>query len=166
MYGRSTHQNPANLLSHLKIYATEIKNIARNISPCDTSLLQNSDRHFYSVPVWADDSFRAGLVYGPQEGLMGKHLIRILVFAVFLAFLSSTCITGIVTAAQVETLMGTVVKQGKGFVIETDDGDYIVKGKDVSKFVGKLVEVTGIMTESNKGDIIEVKSIQELQDDY
>ena len=60
--------------------------------------------------------------------------------------------------------MGTVVKQGKGFVIEADDGDYIVKGKDVSKLVGKLVEVTGIVTESGKGDIIEVKSIQELED--
>jgi hypothetical protein len=97
---------------------------------------------------------------------MGKRLIRIFVFAVFLAFLFSTCITGIVTAAQVETLIGTVAKQGKGFVIETDDGDYILKGKDVSKLAGKLVEVTGIITESNKGDIIEVKSIEEIQDDY
>ena len=91
---------------------------------------------------------------------MGKRLIRIFVFAVFLAFLFSTCIMGIVTAAREEILVGTVVKQGKGFVIETDDGEYIVKGKDLSKFLGKLVEVTGIMTESNKGDIIEVKSIQ------
>ena len=97
---------------------------------------------------------------------MGRRLVGIFVFAVFLAFLSSTCITGIVTAARVETLMGTVVKQGKGFVIETDDGDYIVKGKDVSKLAGKLVEVTGIITGSNKGDIIEVKSIEEIQDDY
>ena len=97
---------------------------------------------------------------------MGRRIIRIFVSTVFLAFLFSTCIMGIVTADQVETLVGTVVKQGKGFVIETDGGDYIVKGKDVAKFVGKLVEVTGIITESNKGDRIEVKSIQELQDDY
>ena len=97
---------------------------------------------------------------------MGKRLIRIFVSTVFLAFLFSTCIMGIVTAAPAKTLVGTVVKQGKGFVIETDDGEYIVKGKDLSKFVGKLVEVTGIITKSNKGDIIEVKSIQELQDDY
>ena len=55
-------------------------------------------------------------------------------------------------------------KRGNGFVIEADDGDYIVKGKDVSKFVGKLVEVTGIITETNKGDIIEVKSIEDVQD--
>ena len=97
---------------------------------------------------------------------MGNRLIRIFISTVLLAFLFSTCIVGIVTAAREETLVGTVVKQGKGFVIETDDGDYIVKGKDLSKFFGKLVEVTGIITESNKGDIIEVKSIQELQDDY
>jgi len=97
---------------------------------------------------------------------MGKRITGIFVSTVFLAFLFSTCIMGIVTAVREETLVGTVVKQGKGFVIETDGGDYIVKGKNVSKFVGKLVEVTGIITESNKDDIIEVKSIQELQDDY
>jgi hypothetical protein len=99
-------------------------------------------------------------VFEPEERLMGKRLIRIFVSTVFLTFLFSTCIMGIVTAARAKTLVGTVVKQGKGFVIETDDGEYIVKGKDLSKFVGKLVEVTGIITKSNKGDIIEVKSIQ------
>ncbi len=93
---------------------------------------------------------------------MGKRIIRIFVSAGFLAFLFSTCITGIATAAHEETLMGTVVKQANGFVIEADDGDYIVKGKDVSKLAGKLVEVTGIITGSKKGDIIEVESIQEL----
>jgi hypothetical protein len=95
---------------------------------------------------------------------MAKRIIRIFLSAVFLAFLFSTCITGIVTAAREETLMGTVVKQGNGFVIEADDGDYIVKGKDLTKLVGKLVEVTGIITESDKGDTIEIKSIQELED--
>jgi len=95
---------------------------------------------------------------------MGKRIIRIFVSTVFLTFLFSICITGIVTGAQEEVLMGTVVKQGSGFVIEADDGDYIVKGKDVSKLVGKLVEVTGIITESNRGDVIEVKSIQKLEE--
>jgi hypothetical protein len=95
---------------------------------------------------------------------MDKRGIRILVSAVFLAFLFLTCITGIVAAGQVETLMGYVVKQGKHFVIEADDGDYIVRGKDVSKLADKLVEVTGITTQSDKGDIIQVKSIQDVQD--
>jgi hypothetical protein len=95
---------------------------------------------------------------------MAKRIIRIFVSAVFLAFLFSTCITGIVTAAREETMMGPVVKQGNDFVIEAYDGDYVVKGKDVSKLVGKLVKVTGIINESKKGYIIKVKSIQELNE--
>jgi hypothetical protein len=103
-------------------------------------------------------------VFTSQEGLMAKRTVRILVSAVFLAFLFPTCIiTGIATAGQEETLMGYVVKQGKRFVIEADDGDYIVKGKDVSKLVDKLVEATGIITQSGKGDIIEVKSIADVE---
>jgi hypothetical protein len=107
---------------------------------------------------------KAGLVYEQQERLMAKCSIKIFVLAIFLAFLFSICITGIVSAAEEETLMGYVVKKGKGFVIEADDGDYIVKGKDVSKLVDRLVEVTGIITESNKGDVIEVKSIQPIEE--
>ncbi len=95
---------------------------------------------------------------------MSRRVIRIFVSAVFLAVLFSICATDIVAAAREETMMGTVVKQGSGFVIEADDGDYILKGKNVSKLVGKLVEVTGIITESDKGDVIEVKSIQELEE--
>jgi hypothetical protein len=60
--------------------------------------------------------------------------------------------------------MGTVVKRGKVFVNEAEDGDYILKRKDVSKLVGKLVEATGIITKSDKGDTIEVKWIEEVQD--
>lgn len=110
------------------------------------------------------DFLTAGLVYEEQERLMAKSSFNNFVFAVFLAFVFSTCLTGIVAAAEEETLMGYVVKQGKGFVIEADDGDYILKGKDVSKLVGKLVEVTGIITQSNKGDVIEIKSILPIEE--
>lgn len=41
---------------------------------------------------------------------------------------------------------------------------YILKGKDVSKMVGKLVEATGIIAKSDKGDMIEVKSIEDARD--
>ena len=95
---------------------------------------------------------------------MGKLVMRIFVSTVFLAFLFSTCVAGVVAATHEEILMGYVVKQGKRFVIEVDDGDYIVKGKDVSKLVDKLVEATGIIVESDKGDIIEIKSIEDVQD--
>jgi len=94
---------------------------------------------------------------------MTKQSVRIFVSVVFLAFLFSTCIMEVVGAAQEEILMGYVVKQGKRFVIEADDGDYIVIGKDVSKLVDKLVEATGIITQSDKEDIIIVRSIEDIQ---
>ena len=49
-------------------------------------------------------------------------------------------------------------------MIEADEGDYIAKGKDLSKMVGKMVEVTGVITESEKGDTITVKSVEEIQE--
>lgn len=95
---------------------------------------------------------------------MAKSVIRIFASSVLLAFLFSSCIATIAAASREETLMGYVVKRGKGFVLEADDGDYIVKGKDVSKLAEKLVIATGILIESDKGDFIEVKSIEDIQD--
>jgi hypothetical protein len=66
-------------------------------------------------------------------------------------------------AGKEETIVGSVVKGEKGVVIEAEDGDYLVKGKDLSKMVGKMVEATGIIVESDKGDTIEVKSFEEVQ---
>jgi hypothetical protein len=91
------------------------------------------------------------------------------VFRVFSSFvigllLVSSLLIGIGSAAQEETIMGTVVKHGKDFVIESDEGDYIAKGKDLSKFIDKLVEVTGTITESEKGNTIQVKSVEEIQE--
>jgi hypothetical protein len=68
------------------------------------------------------------------------------------------------SAAQEEMIVGTVVKHGKVFVIETDEGDYIAKGKDLSKMEGKMVEITGTISESDKGDTIEVKSVEEIEE--
>lgn len=95
---------------------------------------------------------------------MCKRIIRITVSTVFLASLFLACIPRVVSAAQEQMFMGWVVKQGNQLVIEADDGDYIVKGKDVSKLVERLVEVTGTIIESDKGEIIVVKSIQDVQD--
>jgi hypothetical protein len=68
-------------------------------------------------------------------------------------------------AAEEETIAGTVVKTDKGIVIEAEDGeDYIVKGQDLSKMVGKMIEATGVITESDKGDVIDVKSFEEIQE--
>ena len=93
-----------------------------------------------------------------------KRIIKIVGPAIFIAFILSACLAGIVDATDEETMMGAVVKRGKNLVIEADDGDYIVKGKDISKFLGKLVIVTGIVKRSPKGDVIELKTIEDIQD--
>ena len=63
-----------------------------------------------------------------------------------------------------ETIAGTVTKTDKGIIIEAEDGDYLVKGKDLSKMIGKMVEASGKITESDKGDVIEVKTFEEIQE--
>ena len=79
----------------------------------------------------------------------------------------SMCLEAAAPPAEPETIAGMVVKSDQGIVIEADDGDYLVKGsktQEIAKMVGKLVEVTGIITESAKGDVIEVKSFEEIQE--
>ncbi len=94
-----------------------------------------------------------------------KRISRVLFSAFICAFLFSTFLPNAYSATSTdETIVGIVVKNGKNYVIEADDGDYIVKGKDLGKMVGKMVEVTGKVTESDKGDTIEAKSVEEIQE--
>jgi hypothetical protein len=99
-----------------------------------------------------------------------------LLFAVFIAcfavvmsasFMFSICPQAAAPPAEEETIAGMVVKTDQGIVIEADDGDYLVKGpktQEVAKMTGKLVEATGIISESAKGDVIGVKSVEEIQE--
>jgi hypothetical protein len=91
---------------------------------------------------------------------------RLIIFlsVLFLTFVFSTSAPTKAFAAQEETIVGTLVKHGKVFVLETDEGDYIVKGKDLSKMEGKMVEITGTISESDKGDMIEAKSVEEIEE--
>lgn len=93
-----------------------------------------------------------------------KYFSRILFAAVLCAFVFSTPAHAAVPVTQDETIVGTVVKNGKDFVLEADDGDYIVKGKDLSKMLGRLVEVTGKITESGKGSVIDAKTVEEVSE--
>lgn len=92
-----------------------------------------------------------------------KLIIALLISFVF-SMTVSIFVESAVVAANEETIAGTVVKTDKGIIIEAEDGDYIVKGADLSKMVGKMVEATGIITESDKGDVIDVKSFEEIQE--
>ena len=95
---------------------------------------------------------------------MNRCITRVFLSTIILVFLFSNCMTDMVLAAHEEQIEGFVVKNGKDFVIEADGGDYIVKGKDLSKLVGKMVFATGSITESPKGDILDIKSIEPMED--
>ena len=96
--------------------------------------------------------------------IFSKKLIYALLMMLVLSLAFGVTIKSAMAAGQEETIAGTVVKTDKGIVIEAEDGDYIVKGQDLSKMVGKMVEATGIITESDKGDVIDVKSFEEIQE--
>jgi hypothetical protein len=91
-----------------------------------------------------------------------KFIALLLGFLVFFS-VSSVCVSSFAAGTE-EIIAGTVVKTDKGLVVEADDGDYLVKGQDLSKMLGKMVEVTGIITETDKGETIEVKSFEEIQE--
>jgi len=93
-----------------------------------------------------------------------KLVLSIAICALLVSIVFSMNVKPILAAGEEEIIAGTVVKTDKGIIIEADDGDYLVKGQDLSKMVGKLVEVTGVITESEKGDTIEVKSFEEIQE--
>lgn len=100
---------------------------------------------------------------------------KLLVFALMVCFVSvslfsqmfSRVLEAAAPSAEEETIAGMVVKSDQGIIIEADDGDYLVKGQkaqEVAKMAGKLVEVTGIISETPKGDVIDVKSFEEIQE--
>jgi hypothetical protein len=93
-----------------------------------------------------------------------KKLLYVLIITFVFSFVFAAFVKSAPAAGQEETIAGTVVKTDKGIVIEAEDGDYIVKGQDLSKMVGKMVEATGVITEGDKGDVIEVKSYEEIQE--
>jgi len=94
---------------------------------------------------------------------MSRRFI-ILFLSLFVIFALSPLAPSKAAAAQEETIVGTLVKHGKVFVLETDEGDYIVKGKNLSKMEGKMVEITGTISESDKGDTIDAKAVEEIEE--
>jgi hypothetical protein len=99
-----------------------------------------------------------------EQMKLKKKLVCVFLFLAIISLITSFDMSRAYAAGEDDVITGTVVKTDKGFVIEADDGDYIVKGKDLSALVGKLVEVTGVITENDKGDTIDVKSVEEIEE--
>lgn len=67
-------------------------------------------------------------------------------------------------AGRGEVITGTVIQTEEGIIIEADDGDYLVEGRDLSDMIGKFVEATGRVTETEEGYVISVEQFEELQE--
>ncbi len=93
---------------------------------------------------------------------MRNQMVCLMVCAV--ALLAMCLASNALAAKQLEIIVGTVVKTDEGLIIEADDGDYLVKGKDLSKMIDKVVEVTGYISETDKGYVINVKKVEEPQE--
>lgn len=94
-----------------------------------------------------------------------KHRIQVsCAFVSILLLVMLLCCNVLLAAGQEEVIAGTVVKSDEGIIIEAEDGDYLVEGKDLSDMVGKFVEVTGYVTETDQGYVIQVKKVEELQE--
>jgi len=94
-----------------------------------------------------------------------KHRIQLLcAFVSILTLLVLVSSSALLAAGQEEVIAGTVVKTDEGIIIEAEDGDYLVEGKDLSDMIGKFVEATGYITETDQGYVIEVKKVEELQE--
>lgn len=69
---------------------------------------------------------------------------------------------GLVLAEEV-TVKGTVNAKGDSFVLQAQDGEYVLQGDKVADFVGKAVEVKGTVAEKEGQKIIQVTEIKEAK---
>ncbi len=66
-------------------------------------------------------------------------------------------------AGQTEEVSGTVVKTDEGIALFSDQGNYMVEGKDLSEMIGKNVKVTGTVQENQGQKVINVSSVSVVQ---
>ena len=90
-----------------------------------------------------------------------RGIKTIVLLAVLISFVASVGIAG--AGADKITLQGTVEKGDTGLIIQAEDGTYMLSGADLSKMVGKTVEVTGTLSESDAGKTINVMSVKEVE---
>ncbi|MGW8187403.1 MAG: hypothetical protein ACWGNK_09045 [Desulfobacterales bacterium] len=71
-------------------------------------------------------------------------------------------LTASAALAMNEELVGAVVKTDQGCVLSTDNGEYLILGKDLTGLEGKTVAVTGNVEDGVKSMTIRVNSVKVL----
>jgi hypothetical protein len=59
--------------------------------------------------------------------------------------------------------MGTLLQVDSQFVIKSGRTTYQIAGRDLSPWAGKKVKVTGTMSRTEKGKVLEVTKIEEVK---
>lgn len=90
-----------------------------------------------------------------------KGIKTLVLLAVLISFVASVGIA--LAGADKITLKGTVEQSDNGLIINAEDGKYMLSGEDLSDMVGKTVEVTGTVSESDAGKTINVMSVKEVE---
>ena len=91
---------------------------------------------------------------------MNRKLFLI-VFCVF-AIAMVAAVGMAVAGEDQQTITGKVLKADPGLVLDSDGGEYILTGEDLSKMVGKNVKVTGTISEGEGGKTIDVIDFEEI----
>jgi hypothetical protein len=95
---------------------------------------------------------------------MARYLTVLLAaFLLLFAFFSAALPTP-AGATREQKVFGWLVRHGKVLVLQTDDQDYVVAGKDLTRLEGKMVEIIGTVTQSDQGDTITVESAREVDE--
>ena len=84
-------------------------------------------------------------------------------FFLIVAFSSAALLTT-ASAAPPQKVFGWLVRHGNVLMLQSDDGDYLVTGKDVTGLEGKMVELVGTVTENDQGATITVESAREVDE--
>lgn len=66
-------------------------------------------------------------------------------------------------AVESEEIIGTVMTTDKGLALNTDTGLISITGADLSAMVGKKVKVTGAISESQEGKVIQVMTATPME---
>ena len=59
--------------------------------------------------------------------------------------------------------MGTLIQMDSQFLLKSGRTTYRIAGRDLSPWVGKKVKVTGIMSRTEKGMVLEAAKIEEVK---
>ncbi len=89
-----------------------------------------------------------------------KTLSKLIMMTLVISLITGVAIAG----KNMTTITGVVEKTDAGFVITTAEGEYAAEGADLAPMVGKKIEATGKVAESDQGMVINVLAVKEVKE--